>query len=163
MERKFCSDRNPRSWSEFDLLKHFFSPYFFSSLQLQGFRSPTVTWIFSEINCLHQETSYLHLDLCFPALCFCDSFRRTSSLGEMFQISAEIKVRTGKHSTFSPLRPWKRQLSRDMRFLGGLIWSRRPGENPVWQPLWNRLRCKRGDGGLSSERMPGKTKWRRQK
>lgn len=51
----------------------------------------------------------------------------------------------------------KRQLSRDTRFLKNWYEA---GDlaKPVWQPLWNRVRCKRGDGGLSSERMLGKTK-----
>lgn len=41
---------------------------------------------------------------------------------------------------------------------GGTDMNLETWAKPVRQPLRNQLRCKRGEGGLSSERTPGKQK-----
>lgn len=133
------------------------------SLNLQDFHSLTVMRIYSTFSSKNtikllaavwcQETSYLQFnDFYSSNLMFVFPFSADKTLEGISDVS--WGVRRGKYSTYSPLCYWKRQLSRDMRFLQDWYEAGDPMK-PVWQPLWNQLRCKRGDGGLSSERMPG--------
>lgn len=148
------------------------------SLELQGCHPPTVIRIFTTFSSKNTIKLLVSRNLLSPTLWFIffqiDVFvtdcqqphfvlKMTSTISEIspnFSLNKRrfVRCQDGKHSTYSPLLSWKRQLfSWDMRFLGDWYEA---GDlaKPVWQPLWNQLRCKRGDGGLSSERMLGETK-----
>lgn len=75
-----------------------------------------------------------------------------------------MRCQDGKHSAYSPLLSWTRQRSRDMRFLGGLIWSWRPSKDQ----FLNRCETSFGvNGATVVEAVRGclekPNPWRRQK